>query len=225
MKMRIVVTCQSCLALLALSAIAVYAQAPTGYSDDLELGLIGNRFRPLAHAEMTDAQRAMVRNILDGPRDAVRGPFNVLLRAPEMGDLAQALGAYVRFQSSLSATLREMAIIMTAAYWRAEYEWYAHKNAALSVGLDPAIVAAIAGRRRPPGMNAAEAALYDFCAELLNDHRIDDDTYATALAELGEQGLVEVIGTVGYYSLVSMALNVDEYPLPDGVEPEFALGR
>ena len=197
-------------------AAAAGAQDP----DFANLNLVGNRFRPLTYEEMTPAQKTMAENILAGPRTAMGGPFNTLLRSPELGDLAQALGAYVRFNSSLPATLRELAIIMTARHWTAHYEWYAHKNAALSAGLDPAIVAAIAAGRRPESMQADEQAVYDFCAELLSDHRVSDATLDAAIDALGERGVVDVIGTVGYYGLVSLVLNVDEYPLPEGVEPE-----
>jgi 4-carboxymuconolactone decarboxylase len=163
----------------------------------------------------------MLHSVLAGPRNAFGGPFNVLLRSPEMGDLAQKLGAYARFNSSLPDTLREMAIIMTAGYWEAEYEWNAHKRAALAAGLAPALVDAIATGRRPRAMSPVEAALYDFCDELLNEHFVSDTTFDAAIDALGERGVVDVIGTVGYYAMVSMLLNVDEHPLPDGVEPQF----
>jgi 4-carboxymuconolactone decarboxylase len=198
----------------------LFPAAPPDIAASLELNLVGNRFRPLTYAELDVAQKTMVHNILAGPRGAMGGPFNVLLRSPEMGDLAQQLGAYARFDSSLPATLREMAIIMTARHWTADFEWYAHKNAALEAGLDLAIADAIALGRRPAAMQADEAALYDFCAELLDMHRITDATFAATLAALGERGIVDVIGTIGYYSMVSMLLNVDEYPLPDGVDAE-----
>ena len=216
MKARIVAAC----GLLGLVALEAEAQ-----SANMDLDLVGNRFRPLQYAELDEAQKTMVGHILDGPRTAVRGPFNVLLRAPEMGDLAPELGAYVRFRSSLPGSLREMAIIMTAAHWAAEYEWYAHKSAALNEGLDRAIVDAIAAGARPASMQADEAALYAFCDELLNDHHVSDATFAAAIDVFGERAVVEIIGTVGYYSMVSMLLNVDEYPLPDGVAPEFADAR
>jgi 4-carboxymuconolactone decarboxylase len=137
------------------------------------------------------------------------------------GDGAQKLLAYARFNSSLPDTLREMAIIMTAAYWTSEFEWNAHKNAALAVGLDPAIVAAIAAGERPAEMQVSEAAIYDLVRQLLNEHRVSDAVFAAAVDTLGERGVVDVIGTVGYYAMVSMFLNLDEYPLPEGVEPEF----
>jgi 4-carboxymuconolactone decarboxylase len=70
-------------------------------------------------------------------------------------------------------------------------------------------------------MSPVEAALYDFCDELLNEHFVSDTTFDAAINALGERGVVDVIGTVGYYAMVSMLLNVDEHPLPDGVEPQF----
>jgi len=206
---------------LIIAALLGFAATAGAQTPDMSnLNLVGNRFEPLTYDEMTQAQKTMARNILAGPRTAMGGPFNVLLRSPELGDLAQELGAYARFNSSLPDTLREMAIIMAARYWTAEFEWYAHKNAALGVGLDPAIVDAIATGRRPTAMRPDETAVYDLCSELLNVHRVSDATFAAAIDALGERGVVDAIGTVGYYSMVSLLLNLDEYPLPEGVEPE-----
>ena len=185
-----------------------------------EWRLVGNRFPPLTWADMNEAQRTMTRHVLDGPRTAMGGPFNVMLRSPVMGDLAQALGAQVRFHSSLPAALREMAILISARHWTAHYEWSVHKSAALTAGLDPAIIAALAAGERPRSLAPAETALYDFCSELLATNHVRDATFAAAKATLGEQGVTEVIFTLGYYGLVSMFLNVDEYPLPEGVQPE-----
>ena len=218
--------------ILLTTLFLVAACAPTAPLDEPEpgataemtepenLNLVGNRFAPLTWDEMTDAQKTMVTHILDGPRNALGGPFNVLLRSPEMGDMAQELGAYARFNSSLPGKLRELAIIMTARFWMSHFEWNAHKNAALGEGLDPAIVEAIATGQRPPAMDADETVIYDFVNELLNDRRVSDEAFSAAIGALGESGVVDVIGTVGYYGLVSLALNADEYPLPDGVEVE-----
>ena len=205
---------------LAVGMLALPLTGHTQSATEPELNLSGNRFRPLTWEELTPPQRTMVRNILEGPRTALRGPFNVLLRSPELGDLAQELGAYARFNSSLADPIRELAIIMTARHWTSHFEWYAHKNAALAAGLDAGIVEAIRQGRRPSGMSATETAVYEFCDELLRTHRVSDRVFAAAIEALGERGVVDVIGTVGYYGMVSMVLNVDEYPLPDGVEPE-----
>jgi 4-carboxymuconolactone decarboxylase len=189
-------------------------------ADPADLKLVGNRFPALSWAQLSEQQKTMMRHVLDGPRTAPNGPFNVMLRAPVMGDFAQELGAQVRFNSSLPAPLREMAILMAARYWTAHYEWNAHKRAALSAGLDPGIVAAIAAGEQPKQMKPSEAALHRFCSELLETKQVSDATFSAMKAAFGEQGMTEVIFTLGYYSMVSMLLNVDEHPLPEGVQPE-----
>jgi len=185
-----------------------------------DMDLQGNRFRPLTWDEMTDAQKTMVAHILEGPRGGLGGPFNVLLRSPEMGDMAQELGAYARITSSLPGNLRELAIVMTARFWRSDFEWYAHKAAALREGVDAGVVDAIARGDRPEAMTDEETVVYNLVQELLYDRRASDATFNAAVEALGERGVVDVVGTVGYYGLVSLVLNVDEYPLPEGATPE-----
>ena len=107
---------------------------------------------------MTPEQKQLTDHILNSERKSMGGPFNALLRSPEMGDLAQQLGAYIRFRTSLPHRLNEMAIIMTARVWTAQYEWYAHKTLALEAGLNPAIVDAIAEGKRPASMQPDEEA-------------------------------------------------------------------
>ncbi len=207
---------------LAAQGAAPPAADAAALPDTLDPKLVGNRFRALTWAEMTEAQKTMTRHVLDGPRTAMSGPFNVMLRSPVMGDLAQELGAQVRFSSSLPPALRELAILLSARHWTTHYEWNAHKNAALAAGLDPKIIAAVARGERPGGLSAPEAALYDFCSALLGTQRVDDATFAAAKTAFGEQGVTEIVFTLGYYGLVSMLLNVDEHPLPEGVAPELA---
>jgi 4-carboxymuconolactone decarboxylase len=225
MRTRLVVTWlwASSSLLMGAGELAAQSTASAGTSaqaDPTNLELVGNRFPPLKWSQLNEQQKTMMRHVLDGPRTAPNGPFNVMLRAPAMGDFAQELGAQVRFNSSLPAPLREMAILMAARHWTAHYEWNAHKTAALTAGLNPDIVAAIAAGERPKSLQPNEAALHRFCSELLETTRVGDDTFAAAKAAFGEQGVAEIIFTLGYYSTVSMLLNVDEYPLPDGVQPE-----
>lgn len=182
--------------------------------------LRGDRFPPLTYGAMTPAQKKMFENLLSGERRGADGPFNVLLRSPEMGDLAQQFGASMRFHSSMPRKLNEMAIIITARHWTSHFEWYAHRRAALSAGLDQAIIDAIAGNRRPAAMDADETVVYDFCTELLTTKQVSDRTFAAARTRFGERGVVDLIGVMGYYQFVSMLLNADRYPLPPGVTPE-----
>jgi 4-carboxymuconolactone decarboxylase len=196
------------------------AQQPAAPTAPPGVEMVGNRFAPLTWETMSDEQRRVVRTILDGPRNSLGGPFNVMLRSPEVADRVQALGALARFNETLPPALRELAIILTARHWTSHFEWYAHKRAALAAGLDATVVDAIAAGRRPERMSDEETAIYDFCRQLLENGRVDDPAFETAVAAFGERGVVDAITTVGYYSMVSMFLNVDEYPLPDGVEPE-----
>ena len=213
MRAYIFVLMPACLGLLAL---ALAGQGP----NTANLGLVGNRFKPLTFDQMTPEQKTMTINLLTGERRGMGGPFNVLLRSPEMGDLAQKLGAQVRFHSSLPQRLNELAIIITARYWTAQYEWNAHKRAALQAGVSPATVEAIAAGKRPTSMQPEETILYNFCDELLKKKHVSDATFQAAVNKFGERGVVDAIGVVGYYQIVSMLLNVDRYPLAEGVKPE-----
>ena len=177
------------------------------------------RFRALAESEMSEAQRKVYRDIASGPRGGVRGPFNALLRSPELADRAQRLGEWVRYRSSLPERLKEFAILVTARHWSAQYEWHAHHAHALKAGLDPRLAAELALGKRPAGMTAEEAAVHDFCRELHERKQVSDSAYAAVEEHFGERGVVDLIGVVGYYTLVSMVLNVERHPLPDGAAP------
>jgi 4-carboxymuconolactone decarboxylase len=188
-----------------------------------ELHLRGGRFKPLSYAEMTPEQKVMTHDVLTGERGSMNGPYNVLLRSPEMGDLAQKYGAYLRFHSSVPKKLNEFAILITAKYWNSQYEWYAHHKYGIQAGLSPALIATLADGERPRPMEADEETVYNFCIELLDTKHVSDATFEAAKQRLGERGVVDLIGVVGYYQLVSMLLNVDGYPLPDDAKPELKL--
>src|SRR5882724_8190747 len=174
------------------------------------------RFRPLAEGEMSDAQRKVYGEIAAGPRGGVRGPFNALLRSPELADRAQKLGEWARYKSSLPDRLKEFAILVTARYWSAQYEWHAHHAHALKAGLDARLAAELALGKRPAGMNGEEAAVHDFCRELHENKAVSDPPSAAVVKLFGERCAVDLIGVIVYYPLVSMILNVDRHPLPGG---------
>lgn len=178
------------------------------------------RFKTLTAETMTPEQRAAAEAIQSGPRGAgLRGPFNALLRSPELCDLVQRVGAYVRFKSVLPAALNEMAICMAGRKWTAQDQFYAHRRLALEAGLDAAILDAIAAGQRPAKLSDDEAAVYDFANELLSSGQVADATYARVKDRFDERGVMDLVGAIGYYSLVSMVLNVDRVPLPAGVAP------
>src|SRR5262245_55171277 len=161
--------------------------------------LVGDRFKPLTYKEMNPEQKKMFEGLLQGERRGAGGPFNVLLRSPEMGDLAQKFGASMRYHSSIPPKLNELAIIITARHWTSHYEWYAHRRAAANQGLNPAIIEAIAAGKRPTGMAADEEAVYNFCTELLEKKQVSDQTFQAAKDKFGERGIVDLIGVSGYY--------------------------
>jgi len=178
------------------------------------------RFTTLTPETMTADQKRVADAIQSGPRGAgLRGPFNALLRSPDLCDLVQRVGAYVRFGSSLPPRLNEMAIIMAGRKWGAQYEFYAHRRMALEAGLKESIAEAIATNQRPAGMAADETTVYDFVSELLSTGHVSDANFKRVKDAFGERGVVDLVGAVGYYSLVSMTLNVAQVPLPAGVTP------
>ncbi len=177
------------------------------------------RFTMLSEATMTRRQRESYEAIASGPRKGVRGPFNALLRSPEVADLVQRIGEHIRFRSSVPAALNEIAILITGRFWGAQYQFWGHSRLARTAGLSDSIIDAIAEGRRPTTMSEDERIVYDFCTELLHDKSVGDATFKAAVDRFGEQGVVDLIATGGYYSLISMVLNVDRHPLPEGETP------
>ena len=219
--------CRLFLPLSFLWAGFTFAQTPVTQKavTQKDLGLVGGRFKPLTYEEMTPEQKAMIDHLLAGERPSLGGPFNVLLRSPEMGDLAQQFGASMRFHADLPKTALETVVIVTARYWMAQFEWSAHKRAALQAGVSQAVVDAIANGKRPSGMAPEVECAYNFIAELLKTRQVSDATFGAAKAKFGEKGVVDIIALSGWYSMVSMALNVDRYPLANGAQKRAEAAR
>jgi 4-carboxymuconolactone decarboxylase len=177
------------------------------------------RFPVLPPETLTDEQRAVAAAITAGPRGGVRGPFNALLRSPSLCDLVQRVGAYIRYSTSIPAPLNELAICMVGRKWGAQYEFHSHRKFAIDAGLNPAILDAIAEGRRPADLREDESLVYDFVSQLLNTGQVSDGRYGPVLKRFGERGIMDLVGAVGYYSLMSMVLNVAQVPLPEGATP------
>ncbi|MDQ2804091.1 MAG: carboxymuconolactone decarboxylase family protein [Pseudomonadota bacterium] len=182
--------------------------------------MTNGRFAELTPQTMTPEQREVAEAIQSGPRGGgLRGPFNALLRSPELADCVQKVGEYVRFKSSLPARLNELAIIIAGRRWTAQYEFYAHRHLALEAGLKPEIADAIAEGRRPEEMQEDETIVYEFATELLQTGQVSDGPYQRVRDRFGERGVIDLVGAAGYYSLVSLILNVARVPLPPGETP------
>jgi 4-carboxymuconolactone decarboxylase len=177
-----------------------------------------DRLPPLSEDQLTPEQRAAAAEISAGPRGAVIGPFAPLLRSPELMTRLQRTGEYLRFSSPLERRLFEMTILVVARWWDQQFEWGFHHPIALQAGLDPAVADAIAEGRRPEGMDEAAAATWDLLDELHRTRGVSDGTYARAVAQLGEPGVVDVVGTAGYYTTLAMVMNTARTPAPGGAQ-------
>ena len=170
--------------------------------------------------ELTPEQRAACAEAVSGLRGRVPAPMVAWLRNPELARRAQKLGELLRYQTTLEPRLSELAILVCARHWTSHYEWTAHKREGLKAGMDPEAVAAIAARRKPGLRDTREQAVYDVASALLATGRVPAVLHARATEALGERGLVELVGILGYYSLVALTLNAFEIGLPDAAAPE-----
>ena len=177
------------------------------------------RYPALDDETMTAEQREVLAEVLAGPRKGAPGPFKAMLRSPGLMRHAHKLGAYIRFESAMPPRLNELAILLTARKWTAQFEWYAHSRLAQEAGLDRTIIEAIRISQRPAGMAEDEAAVHDFCHATLATGAADEGQHAAVQRLFGERGVIDLIGAIGYYTLVSFVLNVDRTPLPPGEAP------
>jgi 4-carboxymuconolactone decarboxylase len=180
-------------------------------------GAAQDRMPPIPIDQLTDAQKKAAQAFAEGRGYAIRGPFVPLIRSPEVMLRAKAMGDYLRFKSSLGPRLNEMVILITAREWTQQYEWHAHAAIALKEGLRGDIVEAIADARRPAGMAEAEDIAYDMATEILRLKRVSDATYRRAVAKFGEQGVIDLLGVIGYYNFLAIVMNATRTALPENV--------
>ena len=174
-----------------------------------------SRMPPIPAEKMTDEQKKAFAEFV-AARGEPTGPWVALLRSPEVMTRARALSDYLRFKSVLPPRLSEFVILMTARQWTQQYEWNAHYQLALNGGLNADTAKAIAEGRRPEHMAEDEAILYEFCMEIQRNRSVGDITYARAVSKFGEQGVIDTVSIMGYYTLISMVLNTARTPLPEG---------
>ena len=203
--------------LIAAGMLAALIAAPSAsYAEEIA------RFKPLKAEELTPPQKTYADLIATPPRNAKFGnpPYRAYIRNPDLAPRLSALSDYLRWNTSLPPRLSELAILITARQWTAQYEWFAHYPLALKGGLDPKVADAIAAGKRPDNMKDDEAALYDLAMGLYRDRKVSDSVYKAALEKFGERGIMDIIGIIGYYDLVSMTLITMQAGAPnDSVAP------
>jgi 4-carboxymuconolactone decarboxylase len=188
-----------CVALLMAAAVHAVAQ---------------ERMPAIPAEKYTEAQKKAADEFLATRKSPVFGPFIPLIRSPEVMLRAKEMGDYLRFKNAIGQKLSEFTILIMARAWTSDYEWYAHYPLAMKAGLKPEIAEAVFEGRRPDGMAADEEAVYNFVTELNATKRVSDVTYARTVSHVGEQGVIDIIGLQGYYTLIAMTLNVSRFELP-----------
>jgi 4-carboxymuconolactone decarboxylase len=168
------------------------------------------RFPALNPAELSPEQKAYLQDLQRPPRNNTTAlktpPFKVYMRSPELAPKLEAVSDYVRWGTGLEPRLTELAIMLTARQWSSQWIWRGHYRAAVRGGLDPSVGADIAAGKRPDKLKADETILYNYAQEMYGDKSVSDATYAAALKQFGEKGLVDLVATMGYYDTVAMTL-------------------
>lgn len=173
----------------------------------------------LAPEAMNPAQRKVYDAVVSGPRGAMVGPLRAAIHSPELAEKWQQFGAVLRYQTTLGARLNELAILITARHFDAQFEWHVHVQAARKAGLPEPIIEALRLAQRPPDMNDDESMIYDYCDQLHRTHFVSGDCHRRVQQRFGTVGVVELTALVGYYAMVAMTLNAHQLPLPEGVSP------
>lgn len=174
------------------------------------------RMPALDPARMTEAQKAAAQELAAGPRGGVKGPFIPMLRSPELMNRLQKVGEYIRFHSVLETRVNEFLMLIVSRQWTQQFEWRVHYPLALKAGVKAETLDALGEGRRPVAMAADEEIAYDLCEELFRTHGVCDATYQKAVERFGEHGVIDMLGLVGYFSTISMIMNVAHTPPQPG---------
>lgn len=224
------------IALITVTSVLAIAQTPATPSTPSTIEqlrqsvsrLRGNRIEtPNNYDKLTPQQKKYVESILSGPRSDISGPLGVMMVTPELGDLAQKAIAYSRFAgregfSSVPPKLNELAILVVAKHWSAEYVWNAHYAAAVRLGIAPEIVESIRIGKRPVAMEKDVETIYNFAIDFMTKREVSDATLQAAKSVLGgDRGVVDLVGTMGLYQISSMMVALDQTPLAAGTKPYF----
>ena len=178
------------------------------------------RIDPIPREQMTPEQ-IRINDAISAPRGGGQalGPFSIWLRTPELAEKAAVFGDHLRAKLALPPRLQELAILVIARHWSAQYEWYAHARHARRVGIPDAVVEAIRNRREPQIADPADTIVYRLTREMLDTRALSDPTYAAAVELLGEQTVIDLITTIGFYVMVAIVLVGYRVDVPTGDRP------
>ncbi len=174
----------------------------------------GKRIAMADEGRMTDRQREVCEKIVSGKRGRIVGPLRAALHSPELADRWQALGEFLRFDTTLPPQLSELAIIMTGRFWNCQLEWVIHARVASEAGVSAQVIDCIRQATAPEFDDRRQFAVYEFTRELLACGQAGDDAYQRLVDVVGVVAAVELTAVIGYYSMVAMTLNAHAVPLP-----------
>jgi 4-carboxymuconolactone decarboxylase len=179
----------------------------------------GPRFSKLAMEQLNDVQKRVAERIMKVSSAGLGGPYSILLRSPVLAERYLGMTDYLRFETSLPKRLNELAILIEARLWDAQYEWWAHYPIAMREGVPKAVADDIRDGRRPTTMKPDEEVVYDVCIELLRERNLTDATFNRAKEILGEQPTIDLIAVTGFYVMVSTVIIAGRVGIPDGSPP------
>jgi 4-carboxymuconolactone decarboxylase len=175
------------------------------------------RFPILSAEQMSSRQKEIAETIAGGPRGGIRGPFLALIHQPELANLVQQLGEYLRYGTQLPSSITEMVILIVARRWTCQYEWFAHARIARSAtDLPEHVIVAISKGETPDPMTDEQAEVHAFVKHTIAHGEPTGETYDRIAQRFGREGVLDLIALVGYYSMIAMVLNTSRIPLPEG---------
>ncbi|MBI4310655.1 MAG: carboxymuconolactone decarboxylase family protein [Chloroflexi bacterium] len=151
------------------------------------------------------------------------GPFRVLLYSPEAALRAARLGAYFRFEHSLPEKVASIAAITVGRETDCVYEYTVQENGARRAGVREEAIEAIKHRRAPAGLVGDELLVWTFTTELLRKHRVSPATWQAALDRFGMKPLTDLVGAIGYFAYIAVAMNAFETDTRPELEPTLPL--
>jgi 4-carboxymuconolactone decarboxylase len=178
------------------------------------------RLSQIIYDDLPSDVKPLADDILKVSSAALGGPYNALLRSPDMARRAFDFLDYLRFKTSVNKRLNEFAILIQARISNAQYEWWAHETIARKAGLSDAVMRDLQLCNRPTSMQDDEQLVYNFCIQLSLNHRVPDALWQEAVTRMGEQAVVDLTVLSGTYVMVSMLLNATQVGIPNGgLEP------
>jgi 4-carboxymuconolactone decarboxylase len=177
------------------------------------------RFPKISMEQLNPEQQAVAAEVLKQSSAGLGGPYGMLIKSPELLKRYLLMTEYLRQKTSLPHRLNEMAILLEARLWDAQYEWWAHEPLARKAGVPDAIIEDIRAGRRPAAMQPDEAVVYDVVTEILNKRQLSDETFARAKQILGEQQVVDLVAVTGFYVMVSAVVIAGRIEIPNGGAP------